>query len=192
MTPQLRRWIDVAAQPWRNGAGTTRELLAWPPGDSWRVRVSVADVDNDGSFSSYPGVLRWFTVLQGAGVELTVDGRLHRLQRGDPPFAFAGDAATVCRLLDGPTHDLNLMLRAASGSMLAALDGAPWSPAAAQCGLYTAVAGRCRADDTEVTVPAQALLWFEQAPRRLAFDADEQAAAPIGWWLAATPVEEPQ
>lgn len=189
MTPRLLRWIDVAAQRWRNGGGTTRELLAWPPGDSWRVRVSVADVERDGPFSMYPGVSRWFAVLQGAGVELTVQGRPHRLQRGDAPLTFAGDAATECRLINGPTRDLNLMLRAASGAMVAAADGVRWSPAAAQCGLYSAVAGRCQAGPLDVAMPAQALLWFEQAPPTLAFHAGERPAALIGWWLAVTPRE---
>ncbi len=189
MTPNLLRWIDAAPQPWRNGGGRTRELLAWPPGEAWRVRVSVADVESDGPFSSYPGVSRWFAVLQGAGVELTVAGQRHRLRRGDPPLVFAGDAAADCHLIDGPTRDLNLMLRAASGAMVAAVDGTPWSPAAAQCGLYSAVAGRCRADALDIAVPAQALLWFEQAPPTLAFYAGERPAALIGWWLAATPLE---
>jgi uncharacterized protein len=189
MTPRLLRWIDAAEQRWRNGGGITRELLAWPPGDAWRVRVSVADVVRDGAFSRYPGVSRWFTVLQGAGVDLAVDGQVHRLRRGDPPLAFAGDAATACHLVDGPTRDLNLMLRAASGAMVAAVDGAPWSAGAAQCGLYSAVAGRCQAGSLDMAVPAQALLWFEQAPASVVFIAGERPAALIGWWLAATPLE---
>lgn len=30
------------AAPWRNGGGATRELLAWPYAEDWRVRISVA------------------------------------------------------------------------------------------------------------------------------------------------------
>ena len=30
---------DVAPQAWRNGGGSTRELLAWPAGADWRLRA---------------------------------------------------------------------------------------------------------------------------------------------------------
>jgi hypothetical protein len=153
------------------------------------VRVSVADIDRDGPFSVFPGVQRWFVVLQGAGVALTVDGRVQCLARGDAPLLFAGDAAVDCRLLDGPTRDLNLMLRGASGALARAVDGQPWSPGAAQCGLYSAVAGRCRTDNLGFDVPALALLWFDNAPQQLVFEAGARPANLIGWWLAATPRE---
>jgi len=190
MTPILRRLIDAPLQAWRNGGGSTRELLAWPAADDWRVRISVADVEADGAFSSYPGVERWFTVLQGAGIELVVDGRTHHLARGDAPLRFDGAAAAHARLVDGPTRDLNLMLLRATGTMQAAADGLPWSPAATQCGLFSAVAGRCEADGSEaIEVPAYALLWFEAAPATLSFSAAQRPAALIGWWLASTPQE---
>ena len=185
MTPRIVRSADVAPQPWRDGGGTTRELLAWPAAD-WRVRVSVADVAADGPFSAFPGVRRWFAVLDGAGVTLTIDGRAQRVARGDAPLAFDGAAATQCRLLDGPTRDLNLMLRGAGGRLLAAADGAAWQPAGAACGLYAAVAGSCVADGRAIELPADALLWFERAPAHLAFQA-ARSAGTIGWWLEATP-----
>jgi environmental stress-induced protein Ves len=180
------RTDDAPAQPWRNGGGTTRELHTWPDARDWRVRISVADIEADGPFSSFPGVRRWFTVLKGAGVELSIDGTVHRLRRGDAPLAFDGGAATSCRLLAGPTRDLNLMLRAAGGAMQIAADGVAWRPdTASQCGLYTAVAGRCLADGTDVELPPYALLWFEHAPAELTFTAGQRPAAAVGWWLAA-------
>ena len=189
MTPTVVRCIDVPAQHWRNGGGLTRELLAWPQESDWRVRVSVAEVQADGPFSAYPDVQRWFTVLQGAGVELTIAGTLHRLLRGDAPVSFAGGAATTCRLIDGPTRDLNLMLRHASGAMQAATDGQAWSPAATQCGLFSAVGGHCLVGASRIELPANALLWFDAAPPSLVFTAAQRPAALIGWWLAATPLE---
>jgi uncharacterized protein len=187
MTPRLVRSLDGPVQRWRNGGGLTRELLAWPEADDWQIRVSVADVDADGPFSAYPGVERWFSVLKGAGVELTVDGVVHRLARGDAPLRFAGDATVACHLIDGPTRDLNLMLRGARGSLRPATDGMAWLPHATQCGLYSAVAGLCRVGALEIAVPPYALLWFDEAPASLAFVADQRPAALIGWWLAATP-----
>ena len=186
----LVRLIDVPAQRWRNGGGLTRELLAWPSASDWKVRVSVADIETDGPFSPYAGVERWFTVLQGAGVELVIDSRSSRLVRGDVPVQFDGAATAHARLLDGPTRDLNLMLRDASGSMQCAADGLAWSPRAAQCGLFSAVAGQCQIEGQDpIEVPAYALLWLDAAPASVTFTAGQRPAALIGWWLAATPRE---
>jgi hypothetical protein len=181
--------VDGATpQRWRNGGGLTRELLAWPSVEAWRLRVSVADIESDGPFSSFPGVERWFTVLDGSGVELTVGGTAHRLTRASMPLRFDGEAPTVCRLLDGPTRDLNLMLRGVRGGRFRAEAGQPWRPRAAQCGLFAAVAGRCVGAATFST-PAASLLWFDEAPASLAFDPADADATAIGWWLAATPQE---
>ena len=34
-------------------------------GDDWTLRISVADIDADGPFSPFPGITRWFAVLDG-------------------------------------------------------------------------------------------------------------------------------
>jgi hypothetical protein len=189
MSVRTIRFDEVAPQRWRNGGGSTRELLAWPRADAWRLRVSVADVEADGPFSSFPGVERWFAVLDGHGVELTVGGTAHRLAAGSAPLHFSGEAPATCRLLDGPTRDLNLMLRGVRGGMFAAAAGQPWRPRAAQCGLFAAVAGRCVAGAAR-QVPARSLLWFDKAPDALAFEPADPGAAIVGWWLAATPQED--
>jgi environmental stress-induced protein Ves len=176
---RLVRFDQVAPQRWRNGGGWTRELLAWPSPQDWRARVSVADIEADGPFSSFPGVQRFFAVLQGAGVELTIDGATRRVGRDDVAVNFAGAAATTCRLLEGPTRDLNLMVRGAHGAMARVAPGRPWRRVtASSCGLFAIAAGRWRGDDASMSVPAYSLLWFERAPAQLAFDA-------AGWWLAA-------
>ena len=105
---------SVPPQPWKNGGGTTRELLAWPTGADWRVRLSVAEVVADGPFSRFEGVQRWFAVLGGAGVRLVVNGVAHSVTSADGPLAFDGAADTQCALIDGATQDFNLMLRGGS------------------------------------------------------------------------------
>jgi uncharacterized protein len=105
------RLADCPEQPWRNGGGRMRELLAWPSASDWQVRVSVAEIAADGPFSPYPGIDRWFAVLGGAGVVLALPQGEITLRPGSAAVAFAGEAAPACRLIDGPTHDLNLMLR---------------------------------------------------------------------------------
>lgn len=98
--------------PWKNGGGVTRELLRLPAGgDDWTLRISVADIDADGPFSPFPGITRWFAVLDGAGVRLGFADRTLNVRRGDPPLRFDGTDAPGCALLDGPTRDLNVMVR---------------------------------------------------------------------------------
>lgn len=114
---QTVRLSDVPPQPWRNGGGMTRELAAWPSPQDWRWRMSVAEVAQSGPFSCFEGVQRWFAVLQGAGVALTLGGHTHSLTPGSLPLHFDGGLPTDCQLLDGPTQDFNLMLRGAQGHM---------------------------------------------------------------------------
>jgi len=190
MEPRAIRVDAVPPQPWRNGGGITRELLAAPGPDAeqWQWRVSVADIERDGAFSSWPGVKRWFAVLEGAGVALTIDGAAHVVTPKSFALRFDGDASTACRLLDGPTRDLNLMLRGVRGALQKVVAAQDWRPAASQCGLYATSAGRCRADDAEFDVLARSLLWFDAAPATLRFVA---TSPPVdcGWWLSVTPRE---
>lgn len=176
----------VPTQPWKNGGGLMRELLVWPHTGDWRARVGVADIAADGPFSDFPGVERWFVVLKGAGVELTVGASAHRLTRIAAPLRFDGGAATRCMLLAGPVQALNLMLNGARGGIEIVHDGEPWTPPAGACGLFTAVAGRCG----EVELPHHALLWFDVAPARLVFEAGERPACAVGWWLTAAPLAQ--
>ncbi|MGL4230348.1 MAG: HutD/Ves family protein [Casimicrobium sp.] len=104
---------DVSPQPWKNGGGVTRELLAWPDARDWAIRVSVADIEQDGPFSWFASVTRHFAVLSGNGVALEDIGEL---RAGDAPVVFEGDKSRECRLLDGPTRDLNVMIRRDFGS----------------------------------------------------------------------------
>ena len=111
MTWQVTDLKNVTPAPWRNGGGMTRELLAWPDPVAWRWRASVAEVAQSGPFSSFAGVQRWFAVLEGDGVCLTIDSYLHMLCQSDEPLAFDGAARTTCELLGGATQDFNLMVR---------------------------------------------------------------------------------
>lgn len=151
---------DVAPQPWKNGGGTTRELVAWPSAADWRVRISVAEVAADGPFSRFDGVKRCFAVLSGAGVRLVVNGLEHLLTVDSDPLAFDGGAPTHCALLDGPTQDFNLMarggyalLRRVRGSMQAV-------PATGLQAVYAASApAQVHGGGAVMTLPAHTLAW---------------------------------
>ncbi len=119
MTWRTVHLADVAATPWRNGGGMTRELVAWPAVGAWRWRMSVAEVTANGPFSHFEGITRWFAVLKGEGVALTVrtpsdsDDLVvceHHQTLAEPALCFDGGATTHCQLLGGPSQDFSLMV----------------------------------------------------------------------------------
>ncbi|MGL4281068.1 MAG: HutD/Ves family protein [Albidovulum sp.] len=109
------RFADCPPVPWKNGAGTTRELWARrDPAGETLIRISVAEIRGKQGFSSFPGIDRVILQLDGPPMVLTVDGTPHRLQPLTP-LAFAGEAGVFCEADDTvPAHDLNLMCRRGS------------------------------------------------------------------------------
>jgi environmental stress-induced protein Ves len=157
----------VAAAPWRNGGGVTRELLAWPSAADWTVRLSVADVERDGPFSAYPGVQRWFAVLSGQGVRLRLPGETHELDAASDPFQFDGAVPVDCELLGGATRDFNLMVRGGRGRMGRSRNGDSFTGSAgALVAVYSIGALRWRILDRDerIALDIADALWMEIAP----------------------------
>jgi environmental stress-induced protein Ves len=176
----------VSPQPWRNGGGQTRELLRWPENSaSWRLRISLASVTRRGPFSPYPGVQRWFTVVEGNGVALRVAGKEYRLDTASAPLQFDGDTPVDCDLLDGPTSDLNLMVSGGVGRMQHAVPGQTWDCDFTQGGLFTRASGALLGPNGSVhELPPNALLWLNDASgARLRFDSAGVGQGPVGIWL---------
>lgn len=176
---------DVDAQAWRNGGGATRELLAWPSAADWRLRISVADIAADGPFSAFPGVARFFAVIEGAGVRLRFEPRVETLTPDSAPFAFDGGDAPHCELLDGATRDLNLMVRvdAGRGALHRAGAGAAWISAAPLRALFACSPVQLQIDDAAaVSLPARSLAWSAAAAgqRWRIATADTALRA---WWI---------
>ncbi|MGS1104890.1 HutD/Ves family protein [Achromobacter anxifer] len=107
----LYRAADYPRMPWRNGGGTTQEVACNPGGSAaaFDWRLSIADVAGDGGFSAFTGYQRIITVLEGPGIQLTVDGSEQAPLAPRQAYAFSGDAQVQCRLLDGPIRDFNLI-----------------------------------------------------------------------------------
>jgi uncharacterized protein len=110
----LLRAADYRRVRWKNDGGWTTEIAREPADDSeaFDWRVSIAEIERDGPFSSFPGITRDLLLLSGNGLELDIDDaaplRLaERFQRAH----FEGEAAVDCRLLAGPTRDFNVMAR---------------------------------------------------------------------------------
>ena len=142
----------------------------------------------DGPFSAFPQVQRWFTVLRGAGVVLKFADYERTLKIGDAPLHFDGAAAPACRLLDGPTQDLNLMARQGSGVMRPAHSGQSWSEAFALRGLYTTAAGQWNGAGQTCRIAADTLLWIHNAGvGSWVFTPHDRDAAHGAWWLGFTP-----
>lgn len=84
-----------------------------PNGDSYRWRVSVAQIDQSGPFSDFSGYRRHMVLLQGLGLMLKFgDGGQQCLSQVGDLAEFDGAVATHCNLLQGPCTDLNLIVAA--------------------------------------------------------------------------------
>lgn len=101
--------------PWKNGAGTTRNLAMFPDGagfDDFLWRVSLAEVSASGSFSLFPGVDRTILLWEGNGMTLCAgDGAEFSLTTLFEPRALRGETEIEATLVEGPTIDLNVMIR---------------------------------------------------------------------------------
>lgn len=173
---------------WRNGGGETQQLLAWPVED-WQLRISVARIDKSGPFSAYPGVERWFAVVQGEGVALRFANRRLMLGEGSEPVRFDGASAPECDLLAGPTQDLNLMARsgAGRGAMLLARSGEEWVSTARLRAVFTAEAATLSIDGIDAaTLPAGTLAWCDGAGQQR-WRLLPGAAPARAWWLQFKP-----
>jgi environmental stress-induced protein Ves len=106
---------NFRSMTWKNGGGTTIEMLTSPEGtgfDSFDWRISMARVEQDGPFSTFPAIDRTISVLEGAGLVLEPQQRgAITLTAQTAPFAFPGDLKLHARLIDGPITDLNVMTR---------------------------------------------------------------------------------
>jgi environmental stress-induced protein Ves len=157
MNWQVVSLSGVQPQAWKNGGGTTRELLAWPSATDWQVRLSVAEVKADGPFSRFDGVQRCFAVLSGAGVRLVVNQQAHVLTPASDPLAFDGGADTQCTLLGGATQDFNLMVR--GGDAVLQRVQTPMLLAAAPAFLQAVYAVSAPAQLGPLTLPPHTLAW---------------------------------
>ncbi|TCM68027.1 hypothetical protein EC844_1069 [Acinetobacter calcoaceticus] len=102
---------DYLSMPWKNGAGTTMEIARDQQQglDQIGWRLSIADVQQSGGFSVFQGLQRIISVLKGQGFRLSVDGQLMPDLTPHSAYAFSGDAAVYCELIQDPIQDFNLI-----------------------------------------------------------------------------------
>ena len=108
---------EYRRERWRNQMGWTREIhadrLEGAATDApWDWRLSIAEIERDSEFSAFPGIDRELVLLSGNGVRLRFDdGESHDLLPPHDRLRFAGERKVTGELIDGPTHDFNLMWR---------------------------------------------------------------------------------
>jgi environmental stress-induced protein Ves len=102
---------------WKNGGGTTYEIVVAPPGaafDTFDWRVSIAHIETSGPFSMFADIDRSIAVMSGDGMMLrATDREPAMLDAGSPPWNFRGEWAVDCQLTNGATVDFNVMSRRA-------------------------------------------------------------------------------
>jgi environmental stress-induced protein Ves len=119
---------DYKTMPWKNGGGTTTELMAeskdGAEGYAWRL--SIAAVAASGPFSDFSGYDRSIMLVEGKGFTLAfAESGTHRLTRSFEPLRFDGAWHTECTLIDGPVKDFNLIARKNVHAVLDVLRVAP-------------------------------------------------------------------
>jgi environmental stress-induced protein Ves len=161
---------DLSPTPWKNGGGSTREIVCRPQGagmDGFDWRVSIATIAQSGPFSVFAGVDRVILLLDGDGVRLqSAKGVDHRLDEALQPFAFPGEEALDCTLLGGPSQDFNVMTRRSALRAELRVLRAPTPIAPAPRGLLLAVRGhwQLQADGVEQNCAAGQGLWWDGEP----------------------------
>ncbi|MEP4191147.1 MAG: HutD family protein, partial [Sneathiella sp.] len=98
---------ELAQTPWKNGGGMTREIARSEEGEPY-WRLSIADVTQEGGFSTFAGLRRILTVVEGQGMHLqSPAGDIHARPR--EPVSFAGDTPIKGHLVQGPVQNFNLI-----------------------------------------------------------------------------------
>ena len=101
--------------PWKNGQGLTSEIAIYPEDakvseNSFLWRLSSAELAQGGSFSSFPGYERYFTLVKGGGLQLEFESSKRQvlLEQGQV-CQFSGKEVVSSLLSGGAVQDLNLI-----------------------------------------------------------------------------------
>jgi uncharacterized protein len=111
---QLIRADQYITRPWKNGGGTTREVVLFPHGstyDTFGWTASAARVDREGPFSIFPNADRSMAILSGASLTLHgLSAAPTTLTTHSAPFAFPGDVAVTATLGGDAIENMNMMV----------------------------------------------------------------------------------
>jgi environmental stress-induced protein Ves len=109
------RAADYKRMRWKNGGGWTTELAAAKSADNaadFAWRISIAEIESDGAFSTFAQCDRHIALLEGNGMRLDFDAAPSAALEQRLRFvAFSGDWQTLGTLIDGPVRDFNVIAR---------------------------------------------------------------------------------
>ena len=134
---QLIRYQDCPSTPWKNGGGNTKQLLISPINaelTEFDYRISIASIGSNGPFSLFNGIDRQLVILEGDGVQLSIDSHEGAKQINDlganekiqgdtdtteykqltpinSPFCFTGETSITSQLLGSDVIDFNVMTK---------------------------------------------------------------------------------
>lgn len=111
---ELIKYSTLREEPWKNGLGTTRQIVIWPLDadlSNFQWRVSAAAIIFPGHFSHYPGVSRSLSVLSGKSASLKLGEEVKTLAYQGPVVSFDGGDHAEVLSADGPVLDYNVMSR---------------------------------------------------------------------------------
>lgn len=154
----------IAPQPWKNGAGLTREIaFGGASAAQFDWRISLAEVVRDAPFSAFPGIDRCIVLLRGAGMRLrSIDAAIdHALTTPLAPFRFPGDVALDATLVDGSSSDFNVMTRRGVFRSDVTCEHTATELSGGDVTLLLCSAGEWQVagDESSTLAPMQALLW---------------------------------
>ncbi|HEY8612636.1 MAG TPA: HutD family protein [Roseomonas sp.] len=107
--PTIIRAASLQPRPWPNGLGITRDVAVQDQtetGFGWLI--SIADLTGEAAFSHFPSIDRVFTLIEGPGATLTLDGRFPLPCHPWVPACFPGDRPTHYRPGGGPARAFNV------------------------------------------------------------------------------------
>lgn len=108
---KLLRFSDYEKKLWKNGRGTTVEIALCPAGGEFDWRLSMADLNESGPFSFFPGMERILVLLEGAAIKIT-----HQAEASEKnlpllePYRFCGEWKTEA-IVKEQGRDFNLIYR---------------------------------------------------------------------------------
>lgn len=105
------RRADYKVMPWKNGGGSTAEIVVYGDKDGFDARLSVAQISASGPFSLFPGVDRILIQLSGKPVVLHHPGESGSITlRLYAPYYFPGEIQTES-CIEGSATDFNVMVK---------------------------------------------------------------------------------
>lgn len=110
---QILTTSSFTKTPWKNGKGFTAELYRFPENSSladFDLRISIADVNEDGNFSFFHGYKRFISVLEGNYFLLSHNGNPFVKVNQFEIHSFSGSDPTFCKVDGQILKDFNVIV----------------------------------------------------------------------------------